>query len=337
MTPSSRQSPRPGPTARWLSGAEVERVLDPDTVIAAVELALRQHAEGAPPQGILGVPVAGGGFHLKTGVIRLGERAYFAAKLNGNFPGNPGRGLPTIQGVILLSEAGTGRVLAMMDSIRITALRTAAATAVAARHLARPDAHAVAIAGCGVQARAQITALSRVRRLERVAAFDLDPDRSARFASALSEQLGILVTPVRDLAAALAGSDICITCTPSTTPILTRDMVFPGTFVAGVGADSESKSELAPDLLAAATVVVDVLDQAATIGDLHHAIAAGVLDRSMVHAELGQVVTGARRGRRDDTEITVFDSTGMGIQDAAAAAFAYEKALATDRGISLEL
>ncbi len=333
-----RQSSWPAPGTLLLTGADIRALLDPDRCRAAVEDAFRQHGEGSVgPPGILGVQVPGGGFHLKSGVIRRGQRQFFAAKLNANFPGNAEhRGLPTIQGVIVLSDAEDGRVLAVMDSIAITALRTAAATALAVQHLARETARTLCLAGCGTQGRAQLRAVHRVQSLERVLVCDVDPIRRDRFAVEMTGELGIPVEPVLDVASAASRSDLCVTCTPATAAFLTREMIQPGTFVAGVGADSESKSELAPDLLAGATVVVDVLDQAATIGDLHHAISAGSMTRDRVHAELGQVVLGVRPGRTSDSEITVFDSTGMGIQDAAAAAAAWEFAMAAGRGSSLE-
>lgn len=338
MTSSLQQAGVPGPGTRLLTGADIAVVLDPAACYRAVETGFRQHADGtAGPPGMLGVHVPGGGFHLKSGLVRMDGRSWFAAKLNANFPGNSERrGLPTIQGVILLSDGENGRLLAVLDSISITALRTAAATAVAAQYLARKDARVASLAGCGVQGRAQLRAVHQVRPLERVMAFDLDWGRLERFAIAMSGELGIPVEPVGDFAAAAMASDLCITCTPSTTAFVTRDMIRPGTFVAGVGADSETKSELDPGLLAAATVVVDVLDQAATIGDLHHAISAGTMSRDRVHAELGQVVLGERSGRTRDEEITVFDSTGMGIQDAAAAVAAYQMAVASGCGSIME-
>ena len=338
MTISSRQSSAPARGTLLLTGADVLAVLDPAACYGAVEAAFRQHAEGSVgPPGILGVPVAGGGFHLKSGLVRRGSRLFFAAKLNANFPGNAARRrLPTIQGLIVLSDAEDGRVLAVMDSIAITALRTAAATAVAAHYLARRNARIACLAGCGVQGRAQLRAVHRVRPLEKAFAYDVDVARRDQFAADLSRELGISVEPVGDLAAATRRSEICLTCTPSAVPLVTREMIQLGAFVAGVGADSESKSELAPDLLAGATVVADVLDQAATIGDLHHAISAGLMTRDQVHAELGQVVTGVRPGRTSDDEIMVFDSTGMGIQDAAAAAAVWEAASASGRGSTME-
>ncbi len=168
---------------RLLSRRDVTRLLDPETCRVAVEEAFRQHGAGeAPPPGVLAVPAEGGGFHIKAGTLQ-GIRRYFAAKVNGNFSGNERLGLPRIQGVIVLCDAEDGSVLAVMDSSEITQLRTAAATAVAARELARPGSKAVTIVGCGVQGRAQLRALARVLPLTRAFAFDEREERAREFAA----------------------------------------------------------------------------------------------------------------------------------------------------------
>ena len=316
-----------------LSGSDVERLLTPDACMAAVEQAFRLHALGeVPPPGILASHAGDGSFHIKAALLTA-ERAYFAAKLNANFPGNGARnGLPTIQGVVVLCDAANGAPLAVMDSIAITALRTAAATAVAAKYLARERCDAVLICGCGAQAPAQLRALLRIRKPLRVFAYDENQARAVAFANALGAELQIAINAVTDLAQAAAGSDIVITCTTARRYFLTRDMVRAGAFIAAVGADSEDKQEIDPRLLAQATVVTDLTEQACRIGDLHHAIAAGVLSPDAVHAELGEVVAGRKRGRARADEIIVFDSTGTGLQDAAAAVAAYRGALAQGLG-----
>lgn len=314
------------PVVRILAAADVEALLSLDDCIAAVEEAFRQHGAGtARPPAVLGLE----GFHVKAGVLDLGRR-WFAAKVNGNFAGNAAVGLPRIQGVVVLSDGATGVPLAILDSVEITRLRTAAATAVAARRLARADAAVATIIGCGAQAAAQVRAVRRVRPLRTVFALDVDADKARALAAALSDEIEVVVAG--DPAAAVRASAICITCTPAREPILFRDLVAPGTFVAGVGADSADKQELDPELLAAATVVTDVREQCAAIGDLHHAIAAGLMTKGDVHADLGEVVAGRRPGRRSDEEVIVFDSTGMALQDVAAAAAAYERAEAAGRG-----
>lgn len=330
------------PEVVLLTRRDVAELLDLDTCIAAVEQAFRLHGEGkAATPGVLGihVPGGGGGFHIKAGVLEL-KRPYFAAKVNANFPDNPARhGLPTIHGVIVLADAERGVPLALMDSMEITALRTGAATAVAAKHLAKRDARTATIVGCGTQSRTQLRALRAVRRLELVYAVDQDPAAARRFADEMSATLRIDVQPTTDLGAAGRASDVIVTCTSSRAPILGPSDVRPGagTFVAAVGADNPEKQEIDPSLLATSAVVVDLLEQAATLGDLHHALTAGVLTRAGVRAELGEVVAGRKPGRQSPQETIVFDSTGMALQDVAAAAAAYERAVAGGRGVRVAL
>jgi alanine dehydrogenase len=321
-----------------LTRCDVEALLPMEECIAAVETALRLHADHRTlPPGVLSVHAEHGGFHVKTAGLPLGM-VYFAAKVNANFPANPERfGLPTIQGIVLLFDAENGFPLAVLDSIEITIRRTAAATALAARHLARQDAKIVTICGCGAQAEAQLEALRVVRPLEQVYAFDKNRDRARRFARAASLRLGLPIEAVEDLALALGRSDLCVTCTTSQRAFLKREDVRPGTFIAAVGADNPEKQELEPALFAAATVVVDLLEQAATLGDLHHALQAEVLTREDVHAELADVLTGRKVGRTSEQEITIFDSTGTALQDVAAAAAVYEKAARLGRGLAVSL
>jgi ornithine cyclodeaminase/alanine dehydrogenase-like protein (mu-crystallin family) len=323
---------------RVLTRGDVQALLGWDECIEAVESAFRLHAEGrslAP--GVLGVRAPHGGFHVKAAGLERG-RLYFAVKTNANFSDNPRRhGLPAIQGVVVLCDADDGRALAVMDSIEVTLRRTAAATAVAARHLARPDARAATVCGCGRQGRAQLRALARVLPLQRAWAFDADEAAARAFAREMSGELGFEVKPVPAPAAGLAESEVCVTCTPSRAPFLMREHVRPGTFVAAVGADSEDKQELDPRLMAAGVVVTDVLEQCAAIGDLHHALAAGLMTRDAVHAELADLVTGRKPGRRSPDEITIFDSTGTALEDVAAAVVVYEKALAGDVGLRVAL
>ena len=327
-----------------LTRADVRALLDLDACINAVEAAFRAHADGATiTPGVLGTHVPGGGFHVKTaGLMRParppGGRAYYAAKVNANFPENAARRqLPTIQGVIALHDAEDGRLLALLDSMEITTLRTAAATAAAARHLARADSRLLTVLGCGTQGRSQLRALCRVRPVECVYAWDADPTAAAAYAEDMTRALGCVVRHVRDYRDAVPRSDVVVTCTPSRQPLLTAADVPAGCFVAGVGADSEEKQELAPDLLARGTLVVDVLEQCARIGDLHHALAAGAMRREDVHAELADVVSGRRRGRSTDDEVTVFDSTGTALEDVAAAALVYERATGHGRGVEVRL
>ena len=311
-----------------LSRSDVERLLTPDECIAAVEDAFRQHALGrAPSPGILGLHADDGSFHIKAALLTL-DQPYFAAKTNANFPHNGMRhGLPTIQGIVVLCEAVTGQPLAVMDSMAITALRTAGATAVAAKYLARKNCRTALICGCGGQAPAQLRALLRVHSPSRIHAYDQDAERARAFAAALGAETGLPITTVSDLPRAVAESDIVVTCTTARHYFITREMVRPGTFVAAVGADNENKQEIDPSLLAASKLVTDLTEQCAVIGDLHHALAAGTMTRDGVHAELGEIVAELKPGRESQEETIVFDSSGTALQDVAAAVAVYRRAL----------
>ncbi len=315
-----------------LSRRDIESLMPFAEYVAAIANGFRLHAEGqAATPAPLHIPVEGGGFHVKSASLTLGRR-YVAIKTNANFPQNRRlRDLPTIQGAILLLDGEDGRPLAFLDSIEITIKRTGAATAVAARYLARPESRTATICGCGEQGRVQLAALRHVLDIRRVFAWDKDAAAAAGFAAAMSKQHGVDITTPANLRAATLESDVIVTCTPSREPYLGVNDVRAGTFIAAVGADNPQKSEIHPDLMTQATVVTDILAQCATMGDLHHAMTAGRMTPEAVHAELGDLVSGRRRGRSRADEITIFDSSGTGIQDVAAAARAFE--LARERGV----
>ena len=311
---------------------DVERLLTLDECVRAVEDAFRLQGEGKlPPSGILGVHAPGGGLHVKAGLLPR-RNSYIVAKLNSNFPGNSQSGLPTIQGVIVVYDAENGRPLAVLDSIDVTLKRTAAASAVAAKYLARADSSVLTVYGCGQQSRAQLCAIHSVLKLKKIYAFDLRTDTAKSFATGLQSELGIDIEAVPDPRAAIRKSDVCVTCTTASKFIVSKDDVAPGIFIAAVGADDAHKQEIDPQLLAAAKVVADNLDQCCVIGDTHHAIAAGLMQREDVYAELGEIVAGKKPGRTGDEEIIVFDSTGVAFEDAVAAATVYERALAKGIG-----
>ena len=320
-----------------LGPTDVLALLDVDAGLTAMEGAFRASSGTAPP-ALCGVRGDGGGFHVKAAILApAGGRAFFAAKVNGNFPANPRtRGLPTVQGLVVLFDGASGQPLALLYSPTLTALRTAAATAVAARRLASPDAAVATVVGCGVLGRAHLPFLRAVLNLRELLVFDPN-ESAARGAAAEAAALGMAATVVRDLHAATRRSDVIVTCTPSRHPLLDSGDVRRGAFVAGVGADNGEKHELTPGLLAGARVVVDVLAQCREIGDLHHALVAGAMREDDVHAELGDVISGAQPGRTCAEETFVFDSTGMALQDVAAAALVYERALTGGRGITVTL
>jgi ornithine cyclodeaminase/alanine dehydrogenase len=310
-----------------LSRSEVDRLLTMSECIAAVEGMFRELGEGKlPAPGILGMKSDHGGLHIKAAHLP-GARDYIVAKLNTNFPRNPAeQDLPTIQGLIMVCDGVNGRPLAVLDSIDITIKRTAAASAVAAKYLARPNSSLATICGCGQQAAAQLRAIASVLPLKKILAFDSNYAAAEQFSRRLAKELDFTIEPARNLSSALESSDVCITCTTATKFFIRRDDVRPGTFIAAVGADDSHKQEIDPALMASAKVVVDNLDQCCAIGDTHPAIASGLMKKENVHAELADIVAGRKPARTSPDEIIIFDSTGIALEDAVAAVAVYEKA-----------
>ena len=310
-----------------ISGKEVLSLLRLEECIEAVENAFKQYAEGKTSEpGVLAMHQRQGGFHIKAGSMDLSQ-PYFVAKVNGNFPSNRSLyNLPTIQGLIMLANADNGEVLAIMDSIQITILRTGAATAVAAKYLSVKDASTATIIGCGIQGRISLRMLMKVRPIKKVYIYDRDPGQQENFVKNL-EDVKVDIQPVQNIAVGLKYSDICITCTTSTKGFLKNEDILPGTFIAAVGADNESKQELDPRLLSNNIVVTDVTKQCSKIGELHHAIDEGLMTVENVYAELGEIIAGIKKPPSLEKQMVIFDSTGMALQDVAAAAVVYERAI----------
>jgi alanine dehydrogenase len=312
---------------RLLTRNDVAAVLTPADCLRAVEEAFRSYGEGrgAEPKSV-GFHAPDGTFHIKAAMADV-----LATKINANFPGNPSaHRLPTIQGVIVVMDCRRGTTLAILDSTLITALRTAAATAVAAKYLARPNARKLAVIGCGIQGRASVDALRAVRPIDEVLAYDIDAACADLFAREVMN-----ARAVRTVDEAVHTADIVVTCTPARTPILDAHHLHPGLFIAAVGADNPEKQELTPALLAQTRIVADILEQAAAMGDLHHALQSGAVRREDVHGELAAVICGRVPGRTSDDEIFVFDSTGTALQDVAVSSLAVTRAFERSQGMEI--
>jgi|SRR5579864_81002 len=315
-----------------LNRSEVAKLLTLDETITAVENAFRLHGEGkALKPALMHLCSNEGEFHIKAGGLEL-ERRYVAIKANSGFFQNMTRlSLPNIRGLVILYDGDHGYPLAVLDSTEITLKRTGAAVAIAARHLARPQSQVATIFGCGTQGRIQLHGLRSALPLRLVYAVDQDRNNAESFAAQMSKELSLKVLVAEDTGEAIRRSDVCVTCTPSRNPFLWNTQVAKGTFIAAMGADSPEKQELDPELLKANTVVVDLVDQCAEVGELHHAMEAG-MRKEDVHAELGEIVAGKKQGRTSINEIIIFDSTGTALQDVASAAAVYRKALAGGYG-----
>jgi ornithine cyclodeaminase/alanine dehydrogenase-like protein (mu-crystallin family) len=321
------------------AACDVARHLAIRECIDAIARTLRAHEAGksrGPTSS--GFTLPGGSFHAKLAAIEDDGRLFVAVKANVNLPGNPTRhGRPTIQGALILLDGEDGRPLAIMDSIALTSLRTAAVAALAADHLALADSRTITIVGCGEQGEAQLRAMAAVRRLRAGFALDADSGKATAFASRLSVELGWPVATSTSLAAAVAASDICVTCTTTESPLLFAEHLHAGLFVAAVGADNTAKQEIDATALSRSRVVVDSLTACAAGGDLHHAIKASLMIEQDVHAELSAIVAGRVAGRTSRDQVFVFDSTGTALQDVAAAVLVYRRAADAGDGLRVVL
>ncbi|MDT4798555.1 Alanine dehydrogenase [compost metagenome] len=303
----------------------------------AVEQAFRLLATAPvamPPILRLDIPEHNGEVDVKTAYLPGLPR--FAIKVSPGFFDNPKLGLPSLNGMMMLLNARTGLLDALLlDNGYLTAVRTACAGAVAAKWLSREDSRQVAILGAGEQARLQLKALCLVRPIERASVWARDAARARQFASDMSGALGIPVSACSSVDEALEGADIAITTTPSREPLIQRQHLRPGLHITAMGSDAEHKNEIAADVLAAVDCyVADRLSQTRVLGELHHAIAAGLVAPDATFAELGQVIAGQQPGRRSASDITLCDLTGTGAQDTAIAGLAYHRAQRMGKGFT---
>jgi ectoine utilization protein EutC len=324
------------PEVRILSEADLRRLVPLDAAaVSVVENAFRALASGEvvmPPILRLDIAAANGEVDVKTAYVP--GFASFAIKVSPGFFDNPKIGLPSLNGLMILLSAKTGLLEAMLlDNGYLTNVRTAAAGAVAAKHLSREDATTAAILGAGVQARLQLDALRLVRPIKTVHIWERDPAKVAAMVSEIGAHAALDVVAVPDAEAAIAGADVVVTTTPATEPIVQRRWLSPGQHVTAMGSDAEHKNEIDPALVAAADLYVpDRLSQTRILGELHHAIAAGLVREDATFPELGDIIAGKTRGRMRDDQLTVCDLTGTGVQDTAIATLAFERAVAAGAG-----
>jgi alanine dehydrogenase len=316
----------------WLSEADVRAVLSMAGLIDAMETALAAFSAGSVTQPVRTVIEAPGGFFASMPAY-LGSIPAMGAKLVTVFHDNPRHGLPTHLATIVLLDPNTGNLLAILDGRFITAARTAAVSAVAARYLAREDAAVLAIIGSGVQARSHLEALSLVRKFTEVRCWSPTAAHAANFA-AESKKYPIRV--VESAETATRGADVIALVTASPTPVVEDSWVKPGASVISVGACRPNQREMDPALVARARLVVD--SRAAALkesGDVVQGIREGRFGESHIAAELGQVVADPKLGRRDASEIAIFKSLGLAVEDVAAADLAYRRAIQLARGAAI--
>jgi len=302
-----------------------EHLLDMNDYINAVSYAHKLHAEdNIVETNLIHADTPNGEYHIKTGGI-IGENSYYGLKANGGFFNNQrDYNLPNILGVIYLSNASNAYPLAIFESSLISKMRTAAATAVAAKYLKPNKPIQLGIIGYGNQAEAQLEALLCVCHIESVKIGGRDAGKTKIFVDKIKGKLSIPVTS-DSIENICKNSNIIITCTPSKEAFVKKEWIQKGTFIGAIGADSPGKNELEPEIMSIGKIVGDIKSQIIKVGESQHAIKKGMISSDDIYCELGELVIGKVKGRTSDNEIFIYDSTGTAIQDIACAAFIYEK------------
>lgn len=312
-----------------LTQEDVRSLLGMGEVVQVVEKAFLAYAKGdveMPPKAYL--KADGGDFRAMP--ARMGGSA--GVKWVNAHPGNPNQGLPSVMAVFIFNDASTGCPLAVMDATEITAYRTGATAAIASKHLARRRARTLGLVGAGRQARSQLAAHMEVFDLESVRVYDTCPEAVRRFVESYPD-VHVQACSVEET----VSSDIVCTLTPARSPVVRREWVRHGTHINAVGADAAGKQELDPAILKDALVVVDELRQASAGGEINMPLTAGEFRLEQVYGTLAEVVAGIKPGREHDDRITVFDSTGVAIEDLATAELVYERAREQGKGVGLRL
>lgn len=307
----------------WLGQYEIKSLLDITHVTKAVEEAFRQHGlknVQMPPKSYLYFDKYNGDLRSMPGYLEDIEMA--GVKVVNVHPDNREKGLPTVMATIILNDPETGRPLAVMDGTQITDYRTGAAGAVAAKYLARKDSKTMGLVGTGNQARTQLLATSKEFELEKVLVFGHHPQGAIRFKEDMEEILPGIDIVQKDKIKEVCNSDILTTITPSRLPLVKKQWVQEGTHINAIGADAKGKEELDPGILKKAKLVVDDIAQASHSGEINVPLSDGKIKLEDIYCELGEIVAGKRPGR-EGNEITIFDSTGLAIQDISTANLAY--------------
>ncbi len=238
-------------------------------------------------------------------------------------PENPKKGLKTVMAAIILNDLKTGIPLALMDGTYITTLRTGAASAVAIKYLAKKSAQSLGVIGAGSQALTQIAAIFKIRAIKEIAVYDIKEEAVENLAKLLAnEKIKIKKASLREV----AQKDILVTVTPARQPVVKKEWILFGTHINAIGADASGKEELDPQILKEAKIVVDCWEQASHSGEINIPLAKGIISQKDIYASLGEIVSGKKRGRENDKEVTIFDSTGLAIQDLYTANLVYELA-----------
>ena len=308
-----------------LNRGEIERQLSMIEVLEVVENAFKLKVQGKaimPCKIYLDLPQYHGDFRAMPAYIDGSAGLKWVSV----YPDNRQHELPAVMALIVLSDPNDSYPLAIMDGTHITNMRTAAAGGVAAKYLARKDSSVIGMVGAGKQAETQLLAIKEVlSEIKEVKVFSLSLEMSQQFAREMGKRLNLNVCPVETVEAA-ADADVVVTTTYATSPVVLKRHIKPGTHINAIGADAEGKQELEAALLSDAKVVVDDLEQASHSGEINVPLSHGQFKVEDIYCSLGEVVAGMKKGRENDAEITIFDSTGLAIQDIVCAKLVYEKA-----------
>ncbi len=321
----------------WLDQNIVREVLDISGVMQVVEQAFKQHGlkkVQMPPKSYL--YFSGHNGDLRTMPAYLEDQDLCGVKIVNVHPDNPSKGLPTVMALMVLNSPVTGEPLAVMDGGYLTAVRTGAAGGIAAKYLARPDSKILGMVGAGGQARTQLEAISQVFSLEQVKVYDLDVSRSESFRSDMEEIIDCDISVCADIRE-VCDCDILVTVTPVRDPLIKDEWIKAGTHINAIGADARGKEELEPSLLKRSRVVVDDIAQASHSGEVNVPLSRGIIAADDIVCELGEIIAGLHPGRTDDSQITIFDSTGLAIQDVSTAHLVYNRALEREMGVYLDM
>ena len=322
-----------------ISEKQVQGLLDLDELIAALEQAHVQFSAGKvvmPVRLVVPLPEIQG--RITSMPAFMSEGKDLGIKIISYFRDNPGQGLPPILATISLYSAETGKLEVLMDGVYITAIRTACASAMATKALARPETPVLGVLGAGTQARTHIRALSRVRSIERVLIWSPTPTSAIYLKEELEEEMGFPIQPQESAEAVVRGADILTAVTDAAEPILKAEWLKPGVHINAVGSHRPESREMGSDTVKRATVVVDSLDAInSECGDILLALEEGAITPDHLRGEIGEVLSGAKPGRTSDDEITMYKSVGIAAQDVAAASLVYRRALEQGVGTEVEI
>jgi alanine dehydrogenase len=320
---------------RVLTKEDVKSVLKMKEAIQVVEKVLAEHAQKKthslsrsylfPHNGRIGFMPA-----------YIPSMNTAGVKIVSAFRENPKHKLPVVLGTIILNDSENGLPIAMMDGTYITAVRTGAMGAIAAKYLSRKDSEVAGVIGAGVQGRAQLLGLNEVREIKRAFVYSRTRSKRERYADEMSKRLGIDIISTESAEKATKNADILMTCTTSSTPVIIDKWVHPGLHITSVGVSTAGKQELSTEILKRSKLVVDEVNQTSQIGGISVPFSKGHLEKKDIHAEIGEIILGIKEGRATEEEVTVFVTSGLSIQDISTAKFAFEKAMEQDIGKVLQ-